>query len=195
VAPDDVPSVRLKLALPDPRDSDQPIARVGRTVLKALALADGSLIEVAGARSALLRARPAHIEDEGLDIVRIDVRRFPVGAEPGEQVTVRPADVPPARRLALASSDPIGQERLSPERCREALLEQVVLPGDVIRLDSPGTGFGGHVTLLGLDLLGVEGRASAEAPLILKVAATDPDGPVRVTGRTLIDITSSSATP
>lgn len=94
---------RLQVASARPEDSGQGLARLPQSVMAALGLSQGDVVEIAGKRKTAARAIFPYAEDEGLDVVRLDgLLRVNAGVGSGEYVEVRKADSKPAQRVVFA---------------------------------------------------------------------------------------------
>jgi transitional endoplasmic reticulum ATPase len=94
---------RLQVANARPEDSGHGIARLPRTTLSALGLADGDVVEIVGKRITAARAVQPYAEDEGLELVRLDsLLRINAGIGSGDFVEIRKAQSKPAQRVVFA---------------------------------------------------------------------------------------------
>ena len=94
---------RLQVASARPEDSGQGLARLPQSVMAALGLSQGDVVEIAGKRKTAARAIFPYTEDEGLDVVRLDgLLRVNAGVGSGEYVEVRKAESKPAQRVVFA---------------------------------------------------------------------------------------------
>jgi transitional endoplasmic reticulum ATPase len=94
---------RLQVATMRPEDSGRGIARLPRTMMTELGLAEGDVIELIGKRSTPARAVGPYPEDEGLAIIRLDgLQRANAEIGSGDFVEVRKADAKPAQRVVFA---------------------------------------------------------------------------------------------
>jgi transitional endoplasmic reticulum ATPase len=94
---------RLQVATMRPDDSGRGIARLPRTMMNELGLAEGDVIELVGKRSTPARAVGPYPEDEGLAIIRLDgLQRANAEIGSGDFVEVRKAEAKPAQRVVFA---------------------------------------------------------------------------------------------
>ena len=94
---------RLQVANARPDDSGQGLARLPRSAMQALALAEGDVVEIIGKRSTPARAVLPYPEDEGLDILRLDgLQRANAGVGSGDFVEVRKVESKAAQRVVFA---------------------------------------------------------------------------------------------
>ena len=87
-------SRKVQVASLPPADSGRGFARLPDTLMDALGLAEGDVIEIVGKRSTAARAIRPYGEDEGIDIIRLDgLQRANAGVGSGDFVEVRKAAV------------------------------------------------------------------------------------------------------
>src|SRR5215212_1261001 len=89
---DRVKSRKVQVASLPPADSGRGFARLPDTLMTALGLKEGDVIEIIGKRSTAARAIRPYGEDEGIDIIRLDgLQRANAGVGSGDYVDVRKA--------------------------------------------------------------------------------------------------------
>src|SRR3546814_15481304 len=94
---------RLQVANMRTDDSGRGLARLPRTMMNALGLGEGDVIELIGKRSTPARAILPYPEDEGLNITRLDgLPRANAEIGSGDFVENRQAETHPAQRVLLA---------------------------------------------------------------------------------------------
>ena len=99
----DVSGHRLQVANARPDDSGRGLARLSRATMNAMGLVEGDVVEIVGKRSTPARAVLPYVEDEGLDILRLDgLQRANAGVGSGDFVTVRKSVSQPATRVVFA---------------------------------------------------------------------------------------------
>src|SRR3546814_8505093 len=109
---------KLQVANARPDDAGRGLARLSRTSMNALGLAEGDVVEIVGRRSTPARAVLSYAEDEGLDILRLDgLQRANAGAGSGDFVEIRKAEAKPATRVVFAPA----QKNLRLQGSSEAL--------------------------------------------------------------------------
>ena len=75
---------RIQVANSRPEDSGRGIAHLPRSLMAALGIGEGDVIEIVGKRATPARAVGPYPEDEGLDLLRIDgLQRANAGAGSG----------------------------------------------------------------------------------------------------------------
>ena len=94
---------KLQVANARPEDSGRGLAHIPRTMMAALGLAEGDVIEIVGKRATPARAVLPYPEDEGLEILRIDgLQRANAGVGSGDFAEIRRAESKPATRIVFA---------------------------------------------------------------------------------------------
>ncbi|HEX8300301.1 CDC48 family AAA ATPase [Sphingomonas sp.] len=100
---DDESPRKLQVANSRPEDSGRGLAHIPRTLMAALGLAEGDVIEIVGKRVTPARAVLPYPEDEGLEILRLDgLQRANAGVGAGDFVMIRKAQSKPATRVVFA---------------------------------------------------------------------------------------------
>ncbi|KAK0330466.1 hypothetical protein LTR94_032742, partial [Friedmanniomyces endolithicus] len=83
-------TIKLQVANARPEDSGRGIAHLPRSVMAALGLGDGDVVEIVGKKTTPARAVGPYAEDEGLELLRIDgLQRANAGVGSGDFVEVR----------------------------------------------------------------------------------------------------------
>ena len=72
MADDEKQLQRLQVANMRPDDSGRGLARLPQSMMNALGLSEGDVVELTGKRSTPARAVLSYPEDEGLNIIRLD---------------------------------------------------------------------------------------------------------------------------
>jgi hypothetical protein len=189
--------VRVQIAAAGLDDVGEPRARVSRTLLEALHLEQGAPVRLVTAeKSVLLHALPAGVEDDGLDVVRIDgTQRRKLGVEVGDNAILERYDGRPAERITLVASEDLGHVDLPMHEIRSALAERPVVVGDTVKVTPTRKTFDAQVNLLGLTVAGVEGSVNDAEGVMLHVTETSPSGVVTVGDATKIDVRSVGVSP
>src|SRR5688500_18199539 len=124
---------RLQVANMRPDDSGRGIARLPRTMMATLGLAEGDVIELIGKRSTPARAVSSYPEDEGLDIIRLDgLQRANAEIGSGDFVTVRKAESKPAQRVVFAPAQKNLRLQGSAQALKRSFGMKPVTAGDVV---------------------------------------------------------------
>src|SRR3546814_1469991 len=94
---------RLQVANMRPDDSGRGLARLPRTMMNALGLGEGDVIELIGKRSTPTRAILPYPEDEGLNIIRLaGLPRAHAELSSGDFAAIRTAENKPPPRGVFA---------------------------------------------------------------------------------------------
>jgi transitional endoplasmic reticulum ATPase len=94
---------RLQVANSRPEESGHGLARIPRSAMASLGLAEGDVIEIVGKRSTAARALAPYPEDEGLTVIRLDgLMRINANIGTGEYIEIRKAESKPAQRVVFA---------------------------------------------------------------------------------------------
>jgi transitional endoplasmic reticulum ATPase len=164
-------------------------ARISRQAFDALNLRRGNLVQIIGKHPILASALPAGIEDDELDLVRLDgTQRRKLLVDIGETVEVRRYDAKPAERIRCVT---LGSSRaldISPYDIRSALVDQMVTTGESFSVSPARRDFQAQVSLLGVDLVGVVGSSAGAHAALIRVIETVPSGIVRITTETEIEL-------
>jgi len=156
------PEVKLKVVDAKRRDFARGIARIDGKTMKELGVSTGEVIEIFGKRRTSAIAWPAYSEDQGKGTIRMDgFTRANAKTSVGEYVTVRKADVRDAISITLAPVDTrlrVDEDFIKSVKNR--LMERTFVEGDTT-------------------LLIMLGR-----PVELTVVKTEPEGVVRLTRKT-----------
>jgi len=161
--------IELKVAEALLNDVGKGIARIDSKSRELLNVKSGDYIEIKGKKVSVAMVWPAHQEDEGLNIIRIDgYTRKNVGVSIGEKVFVKKADPKPATKITIA---PPAEHRIrvSPdfeEYVKRKLEGKALVRGDMIYVSIFSTAF----------------------PFV--VVQTNPSGVVKVTSETNIIVKS-----
>jgi hypothetical protein len=177
------------------QDVGEPRARLSRTLLKALKLQDGAHVRlVAGERTVLLNAAGGGVEDDGLDVVRLDgAQRRKLGVEVGDSIIVEPYEGRRATRVCLVALGRIEEADLPLTEIREALAKRPVVVGDTVKVTPTRKTFDAQVNVLGLTVAGVTGSVNDADGVMLRVSETTPTGVVTVDEETRLDVRHAEA--
>src|SRR5436190_6425329 len=127
---DRVKSRKVQVASLPPADSGRGFARLPDSLMDALGLSEGDVIEIVGKRSTAARAIRPYGEDEGIDIIRMDgLQRANAGVGSGDFVQVRKAESKPATRVVVASAAPKGIVHIDNKTIVELLSEYTATDG------------------------------------------------------------------
>ncbi|MBW8783220.1 MAG: CDC48 family AAA ATPase [Novosphingobium sp.] len=96
-------TVRLQVAAARQEESGHGIARLPKSTMAELAVAEGDVVEIVGKRITAARAVLAYPEDEGLQVVRLDgLQRANAEVGSGDHVILRRAESRTAQRVVFA---------------------------------------------------------------------------------------------
>src|SRR5690606_20534241 len=96
-------AARLQVAGTKPEDVGKGVARLGRSSLESLGIAEGDVVQISGKRMTAAIALSPYPEDVGLELIRLDgLQRANADVGMGDHVEVRKADVKPARLIRIA---------------------------------------------------------------------------------------------
>jgi transitional endoplasmic reticulum ATPase len=124
---------KLQVANARPEDSGHGIARLPRTAMAALGLAEGDVVAIEGKRTTAARAVMPYTEDEGLELVRLDsLLRINAGIGTGEQVSIRRAESKPAQRVVFAPAQQNLRLHGSGQALKRSFLGRPLTSGDVV---------------------------------------------------------------
>ena len=98
----DIPTRRIQVANSRSEDSGRGLAHLPRTLMAAIGVGEGDVIEIVGKQSTPARVVGPYPEDEGLEILRIDgLQRANAGVGSGDFVEVRKAESKSATRVVF----------------------------------------------------------------------------------------------
>jgi transitional endoplasmic reticulum ATPase len=134
--PDKIATLRVADALQ--RDVGRGIARIDPKTVHELELTSGDVVQITGKRKTNALCWPAHEQDYGKGIVRIDgYLRSNAGVSIDDKVTIRKIDARIAERLTLAPTEPLrivgGEEYLT-----QLLEGRVLSRGDYVPINIMG---------------------------------------------------------
>ena len=126
-------SRKVQVASLPPADSGRGFARLPDTLMDALGLAEGDVIEIVGKRTTAARAIRPYGEDAGIDIIRLDgLQRANAGVGSGDYVEVRKAASKPATRLVFAPAQPNVRLQGSSDALKRTFAGRPLVEGDVV---------------------------------------------------------------
>lgn len=192
-----VKEIKLKIGeLTSREEYGRGISRLDSRVMRELGIKEGELIEIEGKRkTAAIAVRP-YPSDVGLAVIRVDglVRKNAGGVSVGEFVKVRKADYKDAKRVILAPAQKGIILHMSPNILRNNLFMRPLVKGDIIVPTSivsrRGESFFESFFGPEFDILTPFGSFGTETKLA--VVKTTPEGVVRVTEETEIELKSQA---
>ncbi|GAA3696482.1 CDC48 family AAA ATPase [Sphingomonas cynarae] len=133
MADTDTPPRKIQVANSRPEDSGRGLAHLPRTLMAALGVGEGDVIEIVGKQSTPARAVGPYPEDEGLDLLRIDgLQRANAGVGSGDFVEVRRAESKPATRVVFAPAQQNLRLQGSSNALKRTFLGRPFCQGDVV---------------------------------------------------------------
>jgi transitional endoplasmic reticulum ATPase len=124
---------RLQVANSRAEDSGRGLAHLPRSLMAALALAQGDVIEIIGKRSTPARAVFPYAEDDGLEIVRLDgLQRANAGVGSGDHVEIRRAEAKAATRVVFAPARKDMRLQGSAQALKRTFVGRPLCQGDTI---------------------------------------------------------------
>src|ERR671921_46674 len=179
-------SRKVQVANLPPADSGRGFARLPDSLMDALGLSEGDVIEIVGKRSTAARAIRPYGEDEGIDIIRLDgLQRANAGVGSGDFVEVRKADSSSATRVVFAPAQPNVRLQGSSDALKRTFAGRPLVEGDTVattghqrvNADMPD-----HIRQL------LNAPAFALQELRLIVTATVPKGIVHIDAKTVVEL-------
>ncbi|API59104.1 AAA family ATPase [Tardibacter chloracetimidivorans] len=178
---------KLQVANARPDDAGRGLARLSRTSMNALGLAEGDVVEIVGRRSTPARAVLSYAEDEGLDILRLDgLQRANAGAGSGDFVEIRKAEAKPATRVVFAPAQKNLRLQGSSEALRRTFGMRPLVAGDVVSTSGQQRVDRGDLPPQLRQMLNAPAYALQEVRLA--VVSTAPKGIVQITPETEIEL-------
>ncbi len=135
--PQDQPqnSIKLKVMEAVQDDVNRGIVKVDSTFMKQIGVNPGDFIEIKGNRSTTAIIDRAYPGDLGLNIIRMDGNmRRNARTSIGELVTVKKAEIKPAKKVTIAPANRGIMIKASPELFKQGLLGKTVVKGDLVSL-------------------------------------------------------------
>jgi transitional endoplasmic reticulum ATPase len=132
----------LKVAEALQIDYGKRIVRIDSNARKALNLTTGDIIEIKGKRNTAAIVLPAHPQDEGLNIIRMDgILRQNTGVGLGDRVGIKKADVKEAKKIVLAPNQPSRYAPGFDQYVKKVLVGKPLAKGDILSVNVFGTSF------------------------------------------------------
>jgi transitional endoplasmic reticulum ATPase len=178
---------RLQVATMRPDDSGRGIARLPRTMMAELGLAEGDVVELIGKRSTPARAVSSYPEDEGLDIIRLDgLQRANAEIGSGDFVTVKKADAKPAQRVVFAPAQKNLRLQGSASALKRSFGMKPVTAGDTVATTGQQRVQSGEIPPELRQMFSAPAYALQEVRLI--VVSTAPKGIVHIDANTEVEL-------
>ncbi|ATY33070.1 CDC48 family AAA ATPase [Sphingomonas psychrotolerans] len=133
MADDESRGRKLQVANSRPEDSGRGLAHIPRTLMAALGITEGEVIEIVGKRATPARAVLPYTEDEGLELLRIDgLQRANAGVGSGDFVEVRKAASKPATRVVFAPAQANLRLQGSAQALQRTFYGRPLAQGDIV---------------------------------------------------------------
>ncbi|WP_312489601.1 CDC48 family AAA ATPase [Sphingomonas sp.] len=133
MADSDAPTRKIQVANSRPEDSGRGLAHLPRTLMAALGITEGDVVEIAGKQATPARAVAPYPEDEGLDLLRIDgLQRANAGVGSGDFVEVRRVESKPATRVVFAPAQQNLRLQGSAQALKRTFFNRPLCQGDVV---------------------------------------------------------------
>jgi len=129
----EAPVRKLQVANARAEDSGRGLAHVPRSMLAALGIGEGDVIEIVGKSTTPARAVAPYAEDEGLEIIRIDgLQRANAGVGSGDFVAVRKVESKAATRVVFAPAQQNLRLQGSSNALKRTFFGRPLCQGDVV---------------------------------------------------------------
>jgi len=132
-----MPAMEIKLKVMEAVQDDvnRGIVKIDSSFMKEIGVNVGDIVEIAGERGTAAIVDRAYPGDIGLNIIRMDGNiRKNARTSIGEMVTVKKADVTPAKKVILAPANPNMMVNAAPQLFKQGLLGKAIVKGDIISL-------------------------------------------------------------
>ena len=127
--------IKLKVMEAVQDDVNRGIVKIDSSFMKEIGVNVGDIVEIAGERGTAAIVDRAYPGDIGLNIIRMDGNiRKNARTSIGEMVTVKKADVTPAKKVILAPANPNMMVNAAPQLFKQGLLGKAIVKGDIISL-------------------------------------------------------------
>jgi len=181
------PEKKLQVANMRAEDSGRGLARLPATMMTALGLKEGDVVELAGKRSTAARAVLSYPEDEGLDIIRLDgLQRANAEIGSGDYVTIRKTQSKPAQRVVFAPAQKNLRLQGSANALKRSFEMKPLTAGDIVATTGQQQLQRGDLPQELRQMLHAPAYALQEVRLI--VVSTVPKGIVHIDANTELDL-------
>ncbi len=134
-------SIQLQVTAALPKDHGRGFVRLNSRVREKLGLRTGDYVLIKGQKETIATFRPAMMEDENEDIIRMDgIIRNNAGVKLMDMVEVRKVEPPVAQKVVIAPTEPIPTGRGFDEYIKNRILYRAVTRGDVMVVGVLGRG-------------------------------------------------------
>ncbi len=129
------PEIKLKVMEAVQDDVNRGIVKVDSSFMKQIGASPGEVVEITGSRMTGAIVDRSYPGDIGLNIIRMDGNlRRNARTSIGELVTLRKAEVKPAKKITIAPATKGVMIKISPHLFKQGLLGKVVMKGDIVSL-------------------------------------------------------------
>ena len=179
-------SRKVQVANLPPGDSGRSFARLPESLMEALGIREGDVIEIVGKRSTGAIAIRPYGEDQGIDIIRLDgLQRANAGVGSGDFVEVRKGESKTATRVVFAPAQANVRLQGSSDALKRTFARRPLAEGDTVattghqrvNADMPE-----NIRQL------INAPAFALQELKLVVASTTPKGIVHIDAKTVVEL-------
>jgi len=185
---------RLQVANARPDDSGRGLARIPRTMMNALGLTEGDVVEIIGKRSTPARAVLPYPEDEGLDILRLDgLQRANAGVGSGDYVEIHKAESKPAQRVVFAPAQQNLRLQGSSQALKRSFGMRPLTAGDIVATAGQQRVDQGDMPPQLRQMLNAPAYALQE--IRLTVVSTTPKGIVHIDATTEVELRAEYEEP
>ncbi len=127
--------VKLKVMEAVTGDVNKGIVKVDSNFMKQIGVNPGDIVEIKGERATAAIVDRAYPGDIGLNIIRMDGNlRRNARTSIGEMITLKKAEVKPAKKVSIAPANKGVVIKASPELFKQGLLGKAVVKGDIVSL-------------------------------------------------------------
>ena len=127
--------IKLKVMEAVQDDVNKGIVKIDSNYIRKIGCAPGDIVEIKGERVTVAMVDRAYPGDIGLNIIRMDgnIRRN-ARTSIGEMVSVKKADVKPAKKVIIAPANKGVIVKASPQLFKYGLLGKALIKGDIVSL-------------------------------------------------------------
>jgi transitional endoplasmic reticulum ATPase len=134
--------ITLKVAEALQIDYAKRIVRLDSNARKLLGVTTGDVVEIRGKKTTAAIVLPAHPQDEGLNIIRMDgILRQNTSVGLGDSVRVRKAEIKEAKKIVLAPNQPTRYAPGFDSFVKKNLVGKPLSKGDILSINVFGTSF------------------------------------------------------
>ena len=194
MADSETSNARLQVANARPEDAGRGLARIPRSVMAALGLAQGDVVELTGKRATVARAVYPYPEDEGLDILRLDgLQRANAEIGSGDFVTLKKVDPKPATRVVFAPAQANLRLHGSGNALKRSFAGRPLVAGDTVATAGQQAVERGDLPPQLRAMLAAPAYALQEVRLL--VISTAPKGIVQIDENTEVELLAEHVAP